>query len=207
MFMKLAISILAVLGACAVVAAAWAGAVYHVGDSIDLKVTGYEEELDGIYRIGPDSMLVIPFIGPIRAAGLDVPTLRSQLTEKIWQYYVNRPYVVIKPLHTVTVLGEVNAPGKYSIEGGERLSGLIAMAGGTRSNARLNNARVTRGDTLFKQNLKNALENGDTMEDIGVMSGDVIYVPGSSWFSSFRNWAIVLSTVSTSFLLYDRATR
>ncbi len=181
--------------------------VFRVGDAIELNVAGYEEELNGTYRVGADSAVVIPYIGPVRAAGLEAGAFKEQLTQTIWRYYINRPLVIIRPLHAITVLGEVYKPGTYEIEGGEKLTGLIAMAGGMRESAQLKKARVTRDGVTLKQNLKDALESGKTVEDIGILSGDVIYVPQASWFGNWRNWAVVISSVSLAIAVYDRVSR
>jgi len=180
---------------------------FHVGDAIDLSVVGYEDELNGIYRVGADGTIEIPYIGSIDAAGLTADQATSRITETIWRYYINQPQVIVKPLYTVTVLGSVYRPGPYHIEGGERLSTLLGMAGGERPEGQIKKARVTRDGEVLSRNLKEALEEGRTVNDIGIHSGDVIYVPKSSWWGDWRNWAVIISSVSLSVAVYDRITR
>jgi protein involved in polysaccharide export with SLBB domain len=178
--------------------------VYHPGDAIELDVIGYEEELNGIYEVTPDGELAIPYIGRLRAAGLPEKELDRVLTERIHRYYINEPQVVITPLYSITVLGSVYRPGPYQIQGGEPVSRLIGLAGGTRDNASIGSVRVTRDGESQKLNLKSALQDGRSVNDIGIRSGDVIYVPQRSFFSDWRNWAVLISSASLAFAIYDR---
>lgn len=191
----------------AIATAATASNVFHVGDVINLKVVGYEEELNGSYRVGVDGTVEIPFVGRIQAEGLTADALQEATERRIWSYYINRPQVIIEPLFTITVLGHVNRPGPYQVQGGEKLSSLIAMAGGERSDARLSKTTVTRNGTSFDQNLKSALQKSKTVNDVGIQSGDIIYVPKSSIWSNWQTWAAIVSSVSLSVAVYDRISR
>ena len=184
--------------------AASAENVFHVGDAVEISVVGYEDDLNGIYRVGPEGAIEVPYVGPVQVAGLTLDALKGTLRERIWALYINHPDVIVKPLYTVTILGSVFRPGAYQIEGGERLSTLLAMAGGERQDARLSGAKVTRDGEVISGNLKEALQNGKTINDIGMQSGDVIYVPTSSWWRHWTNWAVVISSVSLAVAVYDR---
>lgn len=178
--------------------------VYHPGDAIELNVIGYEDDLNGIYEVSSRGELVIPFIGRVQAAGMTEQALDRRLTERIHRYYINAPEVVITPLFSVTVLGSVYRPGPYQIQGGEPISRLIGLAGGTRDNASMGSVRVTRDGESRKLNLKSALQDGRSVNDIGINSGDVIFVPQRSFFSDWRNWAVMISSASLAFAIYDR---
>lgn len=178
--------------------------VYHAGDAIELDVIGYEDELNGIYEVSAAGELRIPYIGRLHAAGLAEAELERRLTERIHEYYINEPGVVIIPLYSVTVLGSVYRPGPYQIQGGEPASKLIGLAGGTRDNASIGSVRLTRDGESHKIDLKSALEDGNTIKDIGVRSGDVLFVPQRSFFSDWRNWVAIVSSASLAFAIYDR---
>jgi polysaccharide export outer membrane protein len=178
--------------------------VFHVGDSVELAVVGYGEELDGIYRVDIDGEIDLPFVGAVAAEGKTFLEVERAIQERVWAYYINRPDVVVRPLYAITVLGEVRRPGTFDISGGERLSTLIALAGGTSDNALLSKSRVTREGESMQRNLNQALESGRTIEDIGITSGDVVYVPRKGWWRDFRNWAALVSAVSLSVAVYDR---
>jgi polysaccharide export outer membrane protein len=188
-------------------AAVLAEGVIRPGDAIELKVVGYEEELNGIYRVGADSTASIPYIGVVRVGGLAQSDLLRVIEERIWSYYINRPEVIARPIYSVTVLGWVRYPGTYEIDGGERLSALLAMAGGARDTGNIKKARISRDGAVLKKNLQKALEAGASVEDIGISSGDIVYVPGRSWWGNWQTWAVVISTVSLSVAIYDRVTK
>jgi len=92
-------------------------------------------------------------------------------------------YVPSPVTFNIEVVGAVDKPGEVSISEGDRLSTAIAKAGNSAAaNADLNAIRVTRdlgnGQTkVYNINLYNALQKGDTSEDIALQKNDVVYVP------------------------------
>ncbi len=103
------------------------------------------------------------------------------------------------PLIRVTLLGAVNKPGSYLIEARESLWSLINEAGGPANNVDLKKLYIERGGEVVNNNLREAFEQAHSLEQLGVRSGDQIYVPGISRFN-FR--AVVdYVTLSASFVL------
>lgn len=89
--------------------------------------------------------------------------------------------IIVPELNTdVLVLGEVNQPGMYTIQKGERVLDVIAKAGGLRQSAD-ELITVTRGEGEFQQiftvDYREIVESGSNETNIRVNGGDIIYVP------------------------------
>jgi len=78
------------------------------------------------YLIDKDGEIDFPVIGKIKVAGLSAEELRVMLRDEL-SAYLKDPIINIRLRNfTVTVLGEVNRPGTYPVEG-ERISILEAL--------------------------------------------------------------------------------
>ncbi|TFB12826.1 hypothetical protein E3V33_04220 [Candidatus Marinimicrobia bacterium MT.SAG.4] len=79
---------------------------------------------------------------------------------------------------TVSILGEVKFPGKYSLKDkNEKLSDLVERAGGMSSEAFEEGARFARGGQRVIFDLKKALNSNSTKDDIVLRPGDNITIP------------------------------
>ena len=82
------------------------------------------------------------------------------------------------------VLGEVYRPGKYELK--EKLSVIdaISMAGGVTERGNARTTYIIRGDPKSPQRIKvdvtKFLKSADLTQNVALLPGDVIYVPGSS---------------------------
>jgi len=174
------------------------------GDEINLFVVGYED-LKGTFLINSDGTIEIPLVGLLKAGGLTIDEFKQVLTKELYKYVLTNPQIILSALYRVSVLGEVNNPGLYKINGTERVSDLIAMAGGVTEDARLSKAKITRNDQVIVSNLNEVIKRGKFISDVGIHSGDIIYIPKSCWAQwSFKNILVPLSIIATSLLIYDR---
>lgn len=82
----------------------------------------------------------------------------------------------------VEVLGAVPHPGRYDFLAGDRLSGLVVLAGGTRPEAAIDYAELTRFDARgmperMPLSLGTALAAPGGPEDSGLAEGDRLFIP------------------------------
>ncbi len=96
--------------------------------------------------------------------------------------------IVSSQANMVYVLGQVLNPGAYEFIEGSRLINYISMAGGL-TKAAVNEVGIIRGDEVKKVNV-NEIIDGKNGKDIGIVAGDIIYVPQSF----YANWADILGT-------------
>ena len=105
------------------------------GDSLQLTVYGHPE-LSAPVTVSHEGTITIPFIGTAYVEGLS-PTEIARLVEKGLEDggYIRQPRASVEVLkvrsNVASVLGEVQRPGRYAIEGHMTLLELLALAGGT----------------------------------------------------------------------------
>lgn len=139
-----------------------------VGDNLDIKVTGYDEiaikpfNLNTIsqinsngetgsasgdlsYTIDKEGEINFPTLGKIKAEGLTVDELKTDLENRLKKYLVEPIVIINQNDLKLTFLGEFNKKGQVSYTN-EKMNILqaIALGGGTNDNANLKNIRLIR---------------------------------------------------------------
>lgn len=102
------------------------------GDEIYVLVAD-QKALSGNFTIGPDGRYVQPVVGSVALSGLTLTEATQQLTARLAGILV-RPQVTVsvtkrRPIR-VSVLGEVQKPGRFEMEFDEGLLSAIARGGG-----------------------------------------------------------------------------
>jgi protein involved in polysaccharide export with SLBB domain len=90
------------------------------------------------------------------------------------------------------------------VDGTERISEIIARAGGATQSARWSHTRITRGDESIKRNLGKVLSSATTLTELGLEPGDVIYIPAKNPLMDWRNWTTIVSGAYITLSLIDR---
>jgi protein involved in polysaccharide export with SLBB domain len=162
------------------------------GDGIKLILYHISDSITGDYFIQEDGYISFPFIGKIKAAERNVDSLKSEIFQKYSQLYKN-PELTILPIIRINIFGEVKNPGFYYVTGIDKLSDIIAKAGGTTVDADLSDINITRQNKEIDINGEKAIQNGSKLDDIGLESGDQIYV-SRKWFSGTTQ-TVLLSTL------------
>lgn len=176
---------------------------YHIGlgDVLSLRIfAGGEEQHAAQLTVSSQGTINVPFIGSIKAAGLTVSQLESQITAPLAADYLVDPEVTITvtEYHSLQyyISGAVGSSGLYEMKSQPTLLELIAKAGGLTAN-RGNVAYILRppektepdktisdgsnsAKTPLKIDLKKLLDQGDMSQNIVLQSGDVVYVPLST---------------------------
>lgn len=79
---------------------------------------------------------------------------------------------------SVLVVGMVNYPGSYAIQNNkQKISDIIARAGGLRAEGYLEGAKLVRGKITVGVNLKEILSNPASQENLQLMAGDELSIP------------------------------
>lgn len=108
------------------------------GDQVSIWALGAEEMSDRPVRVDPSGYLNLPLIGRVRAGGLTAAQLQKEL-EVALRSQVKNPEVVVNVTEVrsqpVSVLGALNKPGIYQLQGNKTLAELLSMAGGPRTEA------------------------------------------------------------------------
>ena len=162
------------------------------GDGIKLIIYHITDSVSGDYYIQEDGSISLPFLGKIKAADRNIDSLKSEINLKYNNLYKN-PELTIMPIIRINVFGEVRNPGFYYVTGIDKLSDILAKAGGTTTDADLGDINITRKDKKIEINGEKAIQNGSKLDDIGLQSGDQIYVT-RKWFTGTTE-TLILSSV------------
>ncbi len=164
---------------------------YILGAGDVVRVTVYKNpDLTTEARVSEQGVITLPFLREVAVGGLTV----TQTEERIANLLASRQLVVSPQVsllvlqfrsQQVSVLGQVNRPGRYPIETATRLSDILATAGGvTPVGADYVYISKNREGKVKRQviDLQSLFEKGDTSLDVEIQNSDVVFVPRSPQF-------------------------
>jgi len=164
------------------------------GDGVRIILFNISDPISGDYYIQRGGNIQLPYIGLIKAIDREFDLIKKEILTKYDSLYRN-PELTVQPLFKISILGEVRSPGLYYVTGVEKLSDVIAMAGGETSDANLNKVYFIRGNKKIDINAQEMLQKGSKVKDIGLRSGDQIYVP-RKWWVGVRNASVLVSAAA-----------
>ncbi len=173
---------------------------YVVGPQDVLTVTVFNEpQLSGRFRVENDGEFDYPFLGRIKAGGTSVAEIAALLRLRLADGYLRDPQVTVDVeqfrSQNVFVMGEVRAPGKYTLTGALTLVEALAQAGSVtptagsevlilhRKGASVGSPTLAASDEAEVQriNLRD-LQAGKLLVNVAVRDGDTIFVPKAERF-------------------------
>ena len=163
------------------------------GDGIKIIFYNIPDQISGDYIIQEDGTVSLPHLGTIKAAGTDVVELKKSIYSKYATLYKN-PELTVLQIIRVNIFGEVKNPGFYFVTGSDKLSDLIAQAGGTTPDADLGEISIYRNNREIQIDGEEVIEKSNKMDDIGLQSGDRIFI-SRKWFSGSTS-TVVISTLA-----------
>ncbi|NQT24439.1 polysaccharide biosynthesis/export family protein [candidate division KSB1 bacterium] len=185
--------------------------IFQPGDAVRIQVWELYSEggnstlgrnMSQDYPISPGGYIIMPILGEVKVKGLTVYELMQDLQEKLREYMRN-PLVYVQPLIRLTLQGAFNRPGALRVPPSSSLWDVIAIAGGPRGDCDLSKISIERGGRVIIKGLLNSFEQGYSLEDIGVESGDQIVAPTRSRLNLYTLIGIINLLTSVA-LLYLR---
>jgi len=168
-----------------------------------IQVTIWQEpDLSGDFSIDSRGYVILPLIGKVNVSRFTPESLESYLQEE-YASYLRNPIIQTLPLIRVSVLGYVREPGLYRVEPDRPLWDVIAMAGGPSDRGDVTRMFVSRQGLVRIESLLDAYEEGISMREVGIESGDQIIVPTRKgpfpWrmIVSFASIGIAVVSIST----------
>lgn len=155
-----------------------------VGDVIKIDVF-QNPDLAVETAISDNGNISYPLIGQVKAEGLSSIELGEQIAKRLHEgRFVNKPHVSVvvqkKVGNFVSVLGQVNAPGRYVLDSTQlRLTDVLSMAGGI--NAEGGDKVIVSGvrdGKAFKASIDitQIFIDNETSLNIQIHKGDTLYV-------------------------------
>lgn len=142
-------------------------------------------------RVSESGTITYPLIGSVNIGGLSIPDAEARIAQNLRDGgFVKKPQVNIALVQVrgnqVSVLGQVNRPGRFPLEtGNTRLSDVLAMAGGaTPMGADVAVLSGIREGKPFRREIDiPAIYIGNQTEnDLLVAGGDVVYIHRAPMF-------------------------
>lgn len=159
---------------------------YQLGPGDTIRIQVFQSpDLTLETRISESGTIIYPLIGSVRIGGLSLDDAGRQIATQLKDGgFVQQPQVTLVLLQNranqVSVLGQVNRPGRYPLEStATRLTEMIATAGGVAPNG---DDRVvvtgTRDGQPFRKevDLPSLFLNPNATDDIVLQGSDSIYV-------------------------------
>lgn len=157
------------------------------GDKLSVKFFTNPELNEASLTVRPDGFITLQLINEVRAAGLTVAELKSELQKRYDE-------LLLEPIITVTLIdfvaphifvaGEVGKPGRYDLRDARTIMQAVFIAGGFTKDANKSMVVLARPDgkgdwTIRSANLMKMINAKGGEKDISLLSGDHIYVPES----------------------------
>lgn len=154
------------------------------GDAVRVTVFQYPD-LTTETRVSPRGTITFPMVGEVKIGGLTPAGAGTEIARQLkrGKFMLNpQVTVVMTELRSrqVSVLGQVNRPGRYALDGnGSKLTDILALAGGV---SPVGDDRVSivlnRDGKIEKVEIDVAamVRTGDLSKNIDIQNGDTIYV-------------------------------
>ncbi len=153
------------------------------GDVVKVTVFGLPE-MTTETRVTDKGVITFPLIGEVAVNGLSTSAAEQLIAGKLEKGgFVKRPQVTLlvtlQQSQQVSVLGQVNRPGRYPVDSRRNVMDMLAQAGGVNTDGgdlitvvqRRNGANATQ-----RLDVADLLRNGASASAIEVEAGDIIYV-------------------------------
>jgi len=165
--------------------------VLNPNDGVRITFLNIQDQITGDYYIQQDGNLQLPFVGIVKTTNIDYKDIKKTIFAKYSELYKD-PALTIQPLFKINILGEVRTPGYYNVTDVEKMTGILALAGGVTGSAATDDIYIIRDNEEILLNSSEIIEKGNTAADIGLKSGDRIFIPRSFWADAGQ-YGIIIS--------------
>lgn len=161
-----------------------------IGDVLAISVYGEDGSLREV-PVDPSGQISFLMIGTLPAVGRTIDDLRTDLQTRL-SAKLARGIVQVIPIHfgsqTYTILGELNYPGTYPMEGRTTILDAIARARGIRTGyfrnstaemADYQNATLMRNGQVVPVDFDALVSRGDATQNVVLRHGDILSIPSS----------------------------
>lgn len=149
------------------------------GDAVSVDVYGASQKTFNC-TVTPDGQIVIEGFGPIDVSGLTVSQAKNRIRNTLGaRYRSSRINLSLGQTRTITVniIGEVKAPGTYTLSAFATVFHALYMAGGTSDLGTLRNIHIYRNNRLISVcDIYDYILNGKMTGNVRLHDGDVISV-------------------------------
>lgn len=149
------------------------------GDEVIVDIYGASQKSETL-TVSPDGAITVPGYGPIQVAGMTVAGAQSKIRSTLGSRYASSSLKISvgqTRAMMVNVMGEVKAPGTYTLSAFATVFHALYMAGGINDLGTLRNIKVYRGGKLVTVvDVYEYILNGRLAGNIRLHENDVIVV-------------------------------
>ena len=149
------------------------------GDELIIDIYGATQESISL-TVRPEGDIVVPNYGPIQVSGLTMSAAQNRISGKLSSYYQSSEIkTAVGQTRTimVNVMGEVKAPGTYTISAFSTVFHALYMAGGISDLGTLRSIKVYRqGRQISVVDIYEFILNGRLAGNVRLQDNDVIQV-------------------------------
>lgn len=159
---------------------------YLIGPEDVLEISVWKNaDLSRVVIVRPDGRISIPLIGDVQAAGRTPGELKMAIEEKLQEYQETVvASVIVQEVNSyrIFMLGEIRAPGPYTLKRHTSILQAISLAGGFTEFASKNKIVLIRESERIKVRFDDLVKGRTNDEDIILKPGDTIFIPGGTIF-------------------------
>ena len=160
---------------------------YILGPGDMLKISVYNNpDLTLETRVTESGTISFPLLGEVELGGITASVAEKKLANLLESGgFVRQAQINILVLQfqskTVSILGSVFKPGRYSLDRAMNLTEVLALAGGLSPDGS-DIITVIAKSGKVEYDLRNIVKKGDGSQNINVLGGEIVYVPRAPIF-------------------------
>lgn len=161
------------------------------GDSLAVEVIE-DPTLNRTVLVAPDGRFALPGTGTIRASGLTLRQIESNISGRLSANFINPPNVYVgiagiapeedDPVVAIFVVGEATTVGRLEIEPGTTLLQAVAQFGGFTNFAATKRIQLRRGAEMFTLDYNKIVDGSSRNGLVRMHEGDVVIIPQRKLF-------------------------
>ncbi len=161
--------------------------IIGAGDEINIDVWGASQQSYSLV-VNTNGDINIPLIGPVYLSGLTLKAVEGKVKNKLSLIYSDLINTNPRTFASVSIgkikairinlLGEVFAPGTYTVPGTASLFNVLYLSGGPNKQGSFRDIRLIRnGKIVANLDVYDYIVNGNSLVNVPLMDNDVVIVP------------------------------
>lgn len=160
---------------------------YRIGPADVLSISVWQQaDLSRVVAVRTDGFITYPLLGDLRVEGMTPAELRDLIALELEQYVnimLSEVTVNVDEInsYTVSVLGEVKTPGRFSFQSQVTVLDVLAEAGGFTPFASSRDVTILRNENGVTKRIefdyRRVMQGRSTPQQMTVYPGDIIMVP------------------------------
>lgn len=151
---------------------------FKIGDRVVLAIQGEWDNVGDTFPVEAGPEITLPVMGTVSLRGVLRSELETHMTAELGRFIQN-PVVQAESLIRIQILGQVSAPGFYTVQSTDLIGEAIMTAGGPTSQANIEKMKILRATEEIWEGevLQEAMADGLTLDQMSLRAGDQIDVP------------------------------